>query len=175
MVPVPGDARPYRFAGRRYVMEVKDGQPAQKGRPAMNTLLRKDPRAILPDMIEWFEDPFFTLRPYLAPPIRVEEYTEDGRYLIKAELAGLKPEEDLDVLVGSGDLTIRAHRSGTTEGKRRSEFRYGSFTRTMPLPDNADPDDVTAGYRDGILAISVGLKTAEADEGPRKVTVKAGA
>jgi HSP20 family protein len=81
--------------------------------------------------------------------------------VIRAELAGLDPEKEVEVTVGSGYLTIRAERSDKTEGKHRSEFRYGSFSRTMPLPANADEDAVTASYRDGILTISVGLKTEQ--------------
>ena len=60
----------------------------------MSTPLRRTPRPILPDMIDWFEDPFFKLRPYL-------EYREDGRCLIKAELPGIDPGKDLDVTVSA--------------------------------------------------------------------------
>ncbi len=125
----------------------------------MSTLLHRDPKTIVPDLVDWFEEPFLTLRPYLAQPIRVEEYMEDGHCLIRAELAGFDPEKDVEVTVGSGYLTIHAERSDKIAGKRRSEFRYGSFSRTLPLPANADEDAVTASYRDGILTISVGLKT----------------
>ena len=127
----------------------------------MSTLLHRDSRTIFPDLVDWFEEPFLTLRPYLAQPIRVEEYVADDHYVIRAELAGLDPEKEVEVTVGSGYLTIRAERSDKTEGKHRSEFRYGSFSRTLPLPANADEDAVTASYRDGILTISVGLKTEQ--------------
>jgi HSP20 family protein len=127
----------------------------------MSTLLHRDPKTLIPDLVDWFEEPFITLRPYLAQPIRVEEYLEGDHYLIRAELAGIDPEKDAEVTIGSGYLTIRAHRSDKTEGKHRSEFRYGSFSRTLALPANADENAVTASYRDGILTISVGLKTDE--------------
>jgi len=127
----------------------------------MSTLLHRDPKTIFPDLMGWFEEPFLTLRPYLTQPIRVEEYVEDDHYLIRAELAGIDPEKDVEVTVGSGYLTIRAERSDKIEGKHRSEFRYGSFSRVLTLPVNADEDAVTASYRDGILTVSVGLKTAE--------------
>jgi len=127
----------------------------------MSTLLHRDPKTIFPDLMGWFEEPFLTLRPYLTQPIRVEEYVEDDHYLIRAELAGIDPEKDVEVTVGSGYLTIRAERSDKIESKHRSEFRYGSFSRTLTMPVNADEDAVTASYRDGILTVSVGLKTAE--------------
>jgi HSP20 family protein len=139
----------------------------------MNTLLHRDPRTIFPDLVDWFEEPFLTLRPYLAQPIRVEEYVEDDHYMIRAELAGIDPEKDVEVTVGSGYLTIRAERTDKTEGKHRSEFRYGSFSRTMALPANADEDAVTASYRDGILTISVGLKT-EHKASAKKIEVAIG-
>jgi HSP20 family protein len=139
----------------------------------MSNLLHRDPKTIFPDLVDWFEEPFLTLRPYLAQPIRVEEYVEDDYYMIRAELAGIDPEQDAEVMVGPGYLTIRAERSDRTEGKHRSEFRYGSFSRTLPLPANADEDAVTASYRDGILTISVGLKT-EQQASAKKIEVAKG-
>jgi HSP20 family protein len=127
----------------------------------MSTLLHRDPKTIFPDLVDWFEEPFLTLRPYLGQPIKVEEHIEDDRYLIRAELAGIDPEKDVEVTIGAGYLTIRAERSDKTEGKHRSEFRYGSFSRTLALPPNADEDAVSATYRHGILEISVGLKTEQ--------------
>jgi len=139
----------------------------------MSTLLHRDPRTIFPDLVDWFEEPFLTLRPYLGQPIRVEEYVEGDHYMIRAELAGLDPEKDIEITVGSGYLTIRAERSDKTEGKHRSEFRYGSFSRTMGLPPNADEDAVTASYRDGILTVCVGLKT-EHKASAKKIEVTTG-
>ena len=37
----------------------------------------------------------------------------------------------------------------------RSEFRYGAFTRTLPLPEGCTEADVTATYHDGILEVRV--------------------
>jgi HSP20 family molecular chaperone IbpA len=124
----------------------------------MSTTLRRDPRTVVPDLIDWFEAPFLTLRPHLAQPIRVEEYAEEGHYVVRAELAGIDPAKDLEVTVGSGYLTLHAERSDTSEGKHRSEFLYGSFTRILPLPADADTDDVTASYHDGILTVVAAVK-----------------
>jgi len=137
----------------------------------MSVLMRRDVRTLFPDLIEWFEEPFMTLRPYLAQPIRIEDYLEDDHYMIRAELAGIDPEKDIEITVGSGYLTIRAERSDKAEGRHRSEFRYGSFTRSLPLPSTANEEDITASYRDGILTISVGLK-AEKKESAKKIEIK---
>lgn len=137
----------------------------------MSMLLHRDPKTILPDLVDWFEAPFMTLRPYLAQPIRVEDYIEEDHYIIRAELAGIDPEKDVEITVGSGYLTVHAERYDKAEGKHRSEFRYGSFTRSLPLPADANEDDITASYHDGILKISVGLH-AEKKETVKKIEVK---
>jgi HSP20 family protein len=124
----------------------------------MSTILRRDPRTVIPEFIDWFEEPFLTLRPYLGQPIRIEDYTEDGHYVVRAELAGIDPEKELEVTVGAGFLSIRAERSSRVEGKHRSEFRYGAFSRSVALPPGADADDVTADYTDGILTVKVAVK-----------------
>ena len=139
----------------------------------MSMLMRRDPRAMFPDLIEWFEEPFMTLRPYLGQPIRVEDFVEDDHYMVRAELAGIDPEKDVEIMVGSGYLTIRAERSDKIESKHRSEFRYGSFSRVLSLPVNADEEAVTASYHDGILTISVGLKT-EHKASAKKIEVAKG-
>ena len=137
----------------------------------MSTLLRRDPRTMFPDLVEWFEEPFVTLRPYLAQPIRIEDFVEDDHYMIRAELAGIDPEKDVEVTVAASYLTIRAERHDKTEGKHRTEFRYGSFSRSLPLPGNANPDDIKATYDHGILTVAVGLKV-EKKEDVKKVEVK---
>ena len=132
----------------------------------MSLTLRRDRKTLIPDFIDWFEEPFLTLRPYLGQPIRIEDYTEDGHYVVRAELAGIDPEKDLEVSVGAGYLLIHAARSSHAEGKHRSEFRYGSFTRTIELPPGADADSATADYSGGILTIKIAVK------GERRETVK---
>jgi HSP20 family protein len=137
----------------------------------MSALLPRSPRNLFPDLAEWMEEPFMPLRPYLPQAIRVEDYLEDDHYMIRAELAGIDPEKDVEVTADSGFLTIRAERQEKTEGKHRSEFRYGSFSRTLRLPSTANEDDIKASYHDGILAISVGLRTGE-KEAARKIEIK---
>lgn len=138
----------------------------------MASILRRDPRTVVPDLLDWFEAPFITLRPYLAQPIRVEEYSEDDHYVVKAELAGIDPAKDAEVTVGGGFLTIHAERHETAEKAHRSEFRYGSFTRTISLPADANPDDVTATYASGILTVTIATK-AEKAEPVKKIKIKA--
>lgn len=138
----------------------------------MNITLHRDPRGVVPDLIDWFEEPFLGLRPFLAQPIRIEDYISGEHYVVRAEIAGVDPGKDLEVSVGGGYLSIRAERSSSVEGKHRSEFRYGSFSRTLQLPASADLDDVSANYVNGILTVRVALK-GEHKEAVKKVPVTA--
>ncbi len=94
--------------------------------------------------------------------MRVEEYVEDGELHIRAEIPGVDPEKDIDITVDRGRIAIRAEREERTEKTEdgyRSEFRYGSYRRILPLPEGADADDVTAKYEDGILDLRVPIDT----------------
>ena len=62
--------------------------------------LHRDARSVVPELLDWLESPFMTLRPYLAQPIRVEDFAASGRYVVRAELPGFDPEKDIDVTVG---------------------------------------------------------------------------
>jgi HSP20 family protein len=59
--------------------------------------------------------------------------------------------------VRDGQLTIKAERTQTSESNGHSEFSYGSFVRTVPLPAGANEDDINATYDRGILTVSVPL------------------
>lgn len=121
----------------------------------MSTLQRG--RTLMPDLLDWFDSPVMTLRPYFGQGMRLEDTLEEDRYIVRAELAGIDPDKDLEITIGSGYLTIRAERHDKTEGKHRSEFRYGSFTRSVSLPASADMEKASAGYEHGILTIIVPL------------------
>jgi HSP20 family molecular chaperone IbpA len=119
----------------------------------------------LPDVFDWFDE-MLPAMPFWRTPrgmhgIRIEESEEEGRYTLKAELPGIDPERDVEVSVSDGMLTLRAERSERTVEKHRSEFRYGSFSRTIQLPRGADESNISASYRDGILTITVPLGEAK--------------
>jgi HSP20 family protein len=112
--------------------------------------------ARFPDLLDWLEAPWSALLPFgPAQTFRVEDYTEDGTYKIRAELPGLDPDKDVEVTVESGVLTIHAERREETKEDRHSEFRYGSLTRSVSLPAGADPEKITAKYGNGILEVTV--------------------
>jgi HSP20 family molecular chaperone IbpA len=94
-------------------------------------------------------------------PMRLEEFVDDGHLVVRAELPGIDPDKDIHVVVDEGLLTITGERRSETKqdekGKHFSEMQYGSFSRTLPLPDGASEKDVTATYRDGILEVRLAL------------------
>jgi HSP20 family protein len=99
--------------------------------------------------------------------MRVEEIEQDGVLLVRAELPGVDPEEDVELTVDNGMLTLHAERHEEKEQRahrrRRSEFRYGSFSRSIPLPAGATEDDVKAVYKNGILEVRIPLVEHEAE------------
>jgi HSP20 family protein len=108
--------------------------------------------------------------------IRVEEEARENELCIRAELPGVNPDEDIDIDVADGMLTISAERRREErhEDKEgfRSEFRYGSFYRSLPLPANATAEDIKASYKDGVLEITVPVPTPpEEDTTSRRIPI----
>ena len=125
-------------------------------------------RAIFPDLADWLESPWTGPPPFLTGhAFRLEEAIRDNRYVIRAELPGLDPENDIEVTVDSRNLTIRAERRQQDNGSYRSEFRYGSLARAVRLPAKVDAADVTARYDKGVLEVSVPVRTVVKPEGTR--------
>jgi len=83
--------------------------------------------------------------------------TERG-YEIEVALPGVK-KEDITIDFQEGKLTITGERKleKKEEGRRfhMMETQYGAFSRSFFLPDNVNPDKITAEFRDGILLVDV--------------------
>jgi HSP20 family protein len=103
----------------------------------------------------------------------VVDITEDAReYLVKAELPEVR-REDVKVTVENGMLTLSGERRLEKQegGKKyhRVERAYGSFARGFRLPEDIDPDQVAADFKDGVLQIHLTKKEAAK---PRQIEVK---
>jgi HSP20 family protein len=138
----------------------------------MSTLVRRDYRGSLADIVDWLESPWTFLRPVSDNPMRVEDCVRDDSYVIRAELPGIDPEKDLEVTVADGVLTINADRREESGDKHRSEFRYGTFSRSATLPAGADEEHIEAIYGHGILEVTVKLAKDKASKAPRKIPVR---
>jgi HSP20 family protein len=128
----------------------------------MTTLMRRQPSGI--DLTDWvgrlFDERLFPERHLWASAfsdLRVEEFSDEGTLVVRAEMPGIDPEKDVEISMHDGILHIKAERRETTEHKGkdeyRSEFRYGMFERTLPLPAGVSENDVKATYKDGLLEI----------------------
>ena len=130
-------------------------------------------QAMFPALADWLESPWKAPLPFTAAQtFRVEEVAQDSRYVIRAELPGLDPETDIEVTVDGRVLTIYAERRQEDKEPYRSEFRYGSVTRSVRLPAKVDATDVSARYEKGVLEVSVPVREVK-PEGSRIAIEKA--
>jgi HSP20 family protein len=138
----------------------------------MPGLMRREPRGEAADIFSRFDRLFeewarmMPFRPSSFPRwrevedlIRVEEYREDGTLVIRADLPGIDPDKDIELTVSGGMLHIEAERREEEEreekGYLRQEVRYGSLSRSLPLPEGVTESDVTATYQAGVLQIRI--------------------
>lgn len=116
----------------------------------------------LPERVNW------------APEIDVFE--RDNRLITKIDLPGMK-KEDVKVEVTDGQLVVSGERKAETEEKKDNVYRcersYGSFYRSVALPEGAKLEDVKASFADGVLEVSVPLP-AIAETKPRTVKIEDG-
>ncbi len=126
--------------------------PAQSGR---------DPFALLHQEMNRLFDTFGGLAENafgdnMSPRIDVSE--TDKEIDIDAELPGID-EKDLDITLAGDVVTIRGEKRSEREQKNKnyyvSERSYGSFARSIPLPFDADPKNVSAKFDKGVLHIAI--------------------
>ena len=82
----------------------------------------------------------------------------DTHYVLKADLPGLS-EEDVAIEVADNVLTLTGERASSHEekkdGYRRVERSFGSFRRSLRIPEGVDTDAITARFDKGVLEVSV--------------------
>ncbi|MEO9328941.1 Hsp20/alpha crystallin family protein [Gordonia aurantiaca] len=121
-------------------------------------------RSLLPNIADFFNSfPSVDLLRSNGHLIKVEEEFADGKYVVRAELPGIDPDKDVNVTIRNGTLTINAKREQRETRDGYSEFSYGEFTRSLTLPQGFVEDEVKAGYRDGILTVSVPVAEEKAE------------
>jgi HSP20 family protein len=103
----------------------------------------------------------------------VDVFDTKEAVVLKAELAGMKP-DDIQIEVEDNVLTIKGERRFEEKVEQdryyRVERRFGSFQRSLALPQGVKADDIQAGYEDGILTVRV--PKAE-EEKPQRIEIKA--
>lgn len=107
-----------------------------------------------------------------SPAIDVAE--DDKEVTVRAELPGIDPKE-LEISVSGNQLFISGEKKESSETKEKdfyhSETRYGSFRRSMPLPEGVDTENVDAQYSNGVLTLRL-RKTVPAAAKRIEVRVK---
>jgi len=105
-----------------------------------------------------------------VPPVDIFQ-NGDHEVVLKAELPDMK-QEDIEVTVDNGTLTLRGEKKLSTEVKEenfhRIERRYGTFSRSFSLPRTVDAAKVAAEYKNGVLTVRLPLRE---DAKPRQVKV----
>jgi len=104
---------------------------------------------------------------------RIEMSETDKEFRLEAELPGMD-EDDVELLLRDGVLTIRGEKKSEREDKSRrmSERFYGRFERQIPLPVDVDEDRVSASFKKGVLYVTL-PKTAEAVDRVKRIPIKA--
>ncbi len=118
-------------------------------------------------------EPFWHPESWMTVPAVDFVETEKG-YELTADLPGLD-EKDVEVKIAGGVLTVKAE---TEEGKEETkkdfhlrERRFGSFERTLRMPEGVDTDKIEAHFKKGVLTVML-PKTAEAQKPVKKIEVK---
>jgi HSP20 family protein len=116
-----------------------------------------------------FEGREFDFRP------SIDATRTDGELIIKAELPGIDPAQDMEITVDEDFLMIKGEKSAEKEVKDEDRYvherRYGKFVRRIPVPEGVSADKVSASYKDGVLTVKVLLPEEKAKFEPRKIPV----
>jgi HSP20 family protein len=102
------------------------------------------------------------------PSANIRERGED--FMIDLAVPGMN-KKDFKVEVDNGLLTVSGERKEESKEENetltRREFHYGSFKRSFSLPESANPDNVKATYKDGVLSLTI-AKREESKLKPKK-------
>lgn len=127
-----------------------------------------------------FEDSLWNVLPRVAGQLsrRASEWIpatdiqdEGDKLVLRSDLPGLKA-EDIDITVENDVLSIKGERKFERDEEngnfRRFERVQGSFERSFTLPDSADPDQINASCKDGVLEVVIGKR---ASTQPKRITI----
>jgi len=132
-------------------------------------LIKWDPFSEIEEMFRGLTVPSFKFR-----EIAVEQYDENGKHIIKADMPGMEA-KDIEVNVKDGYLEIKALKKEEEEEKKKRSYyrmeRSASFYRALPLPEEVETQKVDATLENGTLTVVFPLKEA-AEPKVKKIAVK---
>ena len=107
----------------------------------------------------------------LTPSMDIKE--DDKQIVVTTELPGMA-EADIDLKVANGVLTISGEKKLERDEKKDNyhvmERQYGSFVRSVPVPDRVKESDIAAKFENGVLTVTM-PKKAEAEASTRKIEI----
>jgi HSP20 family protein len=102
----------------------------------------------------------------------IESYIEGDKMVVRADLPGIDP-KNVEITVTGDLLTIKGSREERREEKERNfvvkEVSYGSFERSITLPQGVKAEDIKASYKDGVLELTA---PAPKETAARKVPIQ---
>lgn len=110
------------------------------------------------------------LRETWYPP--VDCFFKEGNFVAQVEVSGIDP-KDIDISVLGNQLTIKGQRKSREEVKEEDylikELYYGSFERTITLPEGVISNEVHATYNNGVLEVSMPCEKAKV---PKRIHIE---
>jgi HSP20 family protein len=104
-----------------------------------------------------------------APAVDLLE--REDSLVLKADLPGLT-KEDVRIEVRDNVLTISGERRSDVEDKQNGYYRveraFGSFSRSLTLPDGVDADRIAASFENGVLEVTI---PKPEERQPRRITI----
>jgi len=131
--------------------------------------LHREMNRLFDDVFRGFDSPSVFGGMANWPKIEVTE--GDKEFRIAAELPGLD-ENDVELTLADGFLTIRGEKKHETEDKERrfSERFYGRFERRIPVDSDVSPDQISATFKNGLLTVTV-PRPADAQVNARRIPI----
>ena len=136
---------------------------------------KSDHTGLWPSLYEPFRTMGARLSDWLSPA--TEASSGEEAYDISMELPGVS-EDDIDLSVDDGVVTIRGEKKTSTEKKGDtwyfSERQYGAFRRSFRLPTDADGAKARASMKDGVLHVSIPKLSQDAVDSAKKIPISRG-
>lgn len=120
-------------------------------------------------------EPFWQADSWVAQPA-MDLVERDNAFELTAEMPGLD-EKNIEVDVANGVLTVKGQKEEDKVEKKEDfrlrERRFGSFVRSVRLPETVDADKIEASFKNGVLKVTL-PKKPEAQKPVKKIEVKGG-
>lgn len=165
-------------------MSVRDLIPWSRGNNQAPTMYRgddvdpflslhRDVNRLFDEVFRGFDTPslFGRMRTGNGAWPNVEVSETDKEIRVAAEVPGLE-ENDIEVLLEDGVLTLRGEKRSETEDKGRqfSERYYGRFERRVALGREVEEDKVAATFKNGVLTVTL-PKSAQAQVNAKRIAI----